>query len=95
MANALAAMSAILWAIASCLPTGTPHWTRAFDHLRQTSSSSLTPPLVPAGKVRRPVFSVTRAILRPMPSPPIRFCLGILTLVKLITALPSALRPMK
>ena len=41
MAKVCAAMDEILWAMASCLPTGLPHCTRSPAHLRQISEAEL------------------------------------------------------
>ena len=92
MAKVVAAMSAILWAMASCLPTGRPHCTRSAAHLRQISRQSLAVPTEPFGIERRPSLRVVRAILRPLPSSPIRFSAGTRTFLKLITALARALQ---
>ena len=63
--KALAAMKAIFWATASCLPTGWPHWTRSARHSRAIFVAHLLTPTQIAGSARRPVFSVVSAIFRP------------------------------
>ena len=68
--NAVAAMNATFWATASCRPIGRPHWTRSRDHSRAIRSAYLAPPAHIAGRASRPVFSVVRAILRPVAFPP-------------------------
>ncbi len=88
-------MSAILWAIASCLPTGRPHCTRSFPQARQISRQSFEVPTEPLGIDSRPSFKVVKAIFSPFPSSPIRFSAGMWTFLKLITALASARSPMK
>ncbi len=95
MAKARVAMSVIMWATASCLPTGLPHCTRSLAHLRTISRQALAVPTEVFGIESRPSFRVVRAILRPRPSDPIRFSAGTRTFVKLITALASAFSPMK
>ena len=90
-----AAMSAIMCATASCLPTGRPHCTRSFAHLRTIARHDLAMPTELLGIERRPSLSVVSAILSPRPSAPIRFSAGTRTSLKLMTALASARRPMK
>jgi len=88
-------MLAILCAMASCFPIGTPHCLRSFDQPRTISRQRLPMPAHVAGSVSRPVLSVMRAILRPFPSSPTKFSFGTRTLSKLMTPLARALRPMK
>ena len=95
MAKVVAAMSAILWEMASCLPMGLPHCTRSEDHSRQVLRHCLAVPTEPLGIDRRPSLSVVRAIFRPRPSLPMRFPFGIFTSVKERTALARARKPMK
>jgi len=62
-------MNAILVATASWAPTARPHWTRSADQPRATFKHHLEAPTHIAGSERRPVFSVSKAILRPRPTP--------------------------
>ena len=55
----------------------------------------MQPPATLAGSVRRPVFSVMSASLRPLPSPQRMFSFGTRTFVKRITPFSIALSPMK
>ena len=95
IANVVAAISARICAIASCLPIGWPHCTRSFAHLRQISRQRLAGAAQDAGSVSRPVFSVTSASFRPLPSPQSRFSFGTRTLVKRMTPFSIAFSPMK
>src|SRR6266849_3211129 len=95
IANVVAAISAILLEIASCFQIGSPHCERTADHPLTISRQRLDDPTQAAGSERRPVLSVVSAILRPCPSPPIRFSLGTRTSWKEITPLASAFSPMK
>ena len=72
-------MNAIFLATASCSPIGRPHWTRSADHSLAIFRASLPAAAQLAGRERRPVLSVVRAILRPWPSLPMRFPAGTLT----------------
>ena len=56
------------------------------------SRHCLAMPAHAAGSVRRPVLSVTSAILRPLPSSPIRFSRGTRTSLKLIDAVGERLQ---
>ena len=94
MAKVVAAMSAMRWATASCLPTGRPHCTRSAAHSRAMFSATLALPTQMLGMERRPSLSVVSAIFRPLPSPPTRFSAGTRTFVKRIWALLIAFRPM-
>ena len=95
IAKVRAAMSEILWVIASCLPMGLPHCTRSFDQRRTTPRQAFTVPTEMLGMESRPSLRVVSAILRPLPSWPIRFSAGTRTSLKSITAFEIARRPMK
>ena len=95
MANVRAAMSVIMCVIASCLPIGLPHCTRSFDQRRTTPRQAFAVPTEMFGMERRPSLRVVSAILRPLPSCPIRFSAGTRTSLKSITAFEMARRPMK
>ena len=92
-ANVLAAMVPSFWAMASCLPTGAPHWTRSAAHCRHDRRAPFAPTAQNAGMDSRPVFRVMRASLSPRPSPQSRLSLGTLTLWKRITPLDRPLSP--
>jgi hypothetical protein len=56
-------------------------WTRWLANSRAIFVAHLHTPAQMAGNAKRPVFSVARAILRPMPSRPITFSAGTKTSV--------------
>ena len=95
IANVSAVIFPSIWAIASCFPTGAPHWTRSPAHCRQTSSEALPAVEQNAGSDKRPVLSVINASFKPSPSPQSRFSFGTRTSVKRMTPLDRPLRPMK
>ena len=74
--KAVAAMNAIRCDTSSCSPIGLPHWTRWLANSRAIFVAHLLTPAQIAGNARRPVFSVARASLSPMPSRPITFSAG-------------------
>ncbi len=88
------AMNEILWATASCLPIGTPHWTRSLDHSRTIFKESFPDDPHIAGSDRRPVFSVVSATLSPCPSPAMMFSAGTRTSLKLVTPFSIPRSPM-
>ena len=94
MANVLAAIDPIIWATASCLPTGAPHCTRSLAQFRTISRHRLPAATEDAGRVRRPVLSVMSASLRPLPSFQRMFSRGTRTSWKRITPFSIPFRPM-
>ena len=95
MANTSAAIRPSFWATASCLPIGAPHCTRSAAQRRANWSARFEPATAEAGRVRRPVFRVMSASLRPLPSPHRTFSTGTFTLVKRMIPFSMALSPMK
>ncbi len=72
-----------------------PHWTLEFAQSRHISSAPFAPTAQNAGIARRPVLSVMRASLRPLPSSHRRFSRGIFTFVNFRIPFESPFRPMK
>ena len=95
MAKVSAAIRPSFCATASCLPIGAPHCFRSAAQVRAISSERLAPAAQDAGSVSRPVFSVTSASFRPLPSPQMMFSAGTFTFVKRIRPFSIALSPMK
>ncbi len=95
IAKAVAAISAKSCAIASCLPTGWPHWTRSAAHWREIWTHRRATAEHEAGSVSRPVFNVTRASFKPLPSAQRRFSFGTRTFVNRMTPFSIAFNPMK
>src|SRR2546430_2684840 len=95
IANVFAAMAPIFCAIASCLPIARPHWTRSLAHTRAISRQRLPAATDEIGSVSRPVLRVIRPSFRPLPTSHTTFSFGTRTLVKRMTPLYIAFRPMK
>ena len=91
---ALPAMNATFCATASCLPIGRPHCTRSVDHSRAIFVDHFAAPTDSAISASRPVFRVLSAILRPSPSPAIRFSSGTNTWSKRVTEFSIPRMPM-
>ena len=92
--NAVPAMKARCCATGSCSPIGRPHCRRSAAHSRAIFSACFVVAAQIAGSDRRPVFSVARAIFRPLPSPPMTFSAGTRTSSKRVTEFSIPRRPM-
>ncbi len=94
MAKVSAAILPSFCAMASCRPTGRPHWTRLPAQSRSIAREPLPAMVQKAGRARRPVLRVMSASFRPLPSPHRRFSRGTFTSVKRRTPLDRPRRPM-
>ncbi len=81
--------------MAWCLPIGTPHCTRSLIQRSSSLMMSFAPPVLDAGRPKRPVFSVVNAIRRPSPGLPIMFSFGTLTLLNFSTPFAIPFSPRK